>query len=79
MDNWIKSIDQLPPLHQPVLATIEQHGKLEVLPCWRIDDKYFVMDQNLNAARYTFSIVKAWQPFPEPYREYVGAETVEEN
>jgi hypothetical protein len=67
---WIKSSERLPVPHQQILATIEQHGQLKVIPCWLTEDDQIILDQHPDTTSYSFSIVKAWQPFPEPYQEY---------
>jgi hypothetical protein len=66
---WIKSSERLPVPHQQIFATIEQHGQLKVIPCWLAEDDQIILDQHPDTTSYSFSIVKAWQSFPEPYQE----------
>ncbi|MFT2007851.1 DUF551 domain-containing protein [Pontibacter sp. 13R65] len=72
---WIKSSENLPAMRQKILATIEEHGRPTVVACWYVDDHRIMMDHLPDSKTYDFSIVKAWQPFPEPYLEFQHEES----
>ncbi|WP_187261534.1 DUF551 domain-containing protein [Pontibacter beigongshangensis] len=69
MKKWIKSSESLPRMRQRILATIEEHGEPTVVSCWYVGDNRIMLEQLPNSKTYDFSIVKAWQPFPEPFLE----------
>ena len=69
MENWIRKEEKLPEEHQRILATVKLHGKTAVVPCWYIPDNRILLNDSPDSQTYSFSMVKAWQPFPEPYKE----------
>ena len=69
MSSWIRSNERLPEEHQKILVTVEHNGKKTVAPCWVIDNNRIMFSETPNAPSYSFAMVKAWLPFPEPYQE----------
>jgi len=69
MIQWIRSNERKPEEHQKILVTVEQHGKKTVAPCWFIQDNRIIFSDTPNSPSYSFAMVKAWLPFPEPYQE----------
>lgn len=69
MSTWIKHNEKTPNLRQHILATLVDHGSPKVVACWYIDDNRIMIDETPNSQTYSFSMVKAWQPFPQPYSE----------
>ncbi|GEO06660.1 hypothetical protein AAE02nite_43240 [Adhaeribacter aerolatus] len=69
MLGWIKKEDKIPQEHQRILATVEMNGKTSVVPCWFVADNRILLNDAPNSQTYSFSMVRAWQPFPEPYQE----------
>jgi hypothetical protein len=69
MINWIKREEQIPEDHQRILATVKLNGKTSVVPCWYIPNNRILLNDTPNSQTYSFMMVKAWQPFPEPYLE----------
>ena len=69
MGNWIRAADKFPEERQRILATVNINGKISVVPCWYIQNNRILLNDTPNAPTYSFSMVKAWQPFPEPYQE----------
>jgi len=67
MDRWIKVVDKTPHLKQKILATLVEHGEPKVVACWYVEGNRIMLDETPNSQTYSFSLVKAWQPFPEPY------------
>jgi len=70
MINWIKNEDRTPEEHQRILATVELNGKTSVVPCWYIENNRILLNDAPNAPTYSYSMVRAWQPFPEPFQEH---------
>lgn len=68
MAQWITHDKGTPQLKQQILATIEEQGKPKVVACWYVEDNRIKLDQHPDSLTYAFAIVKAWQPFPEPYQ-----------
>jgi len=68
MSDWIASKDKLPEEHSRILVTIERHGKPAVVPCWFIENNRILFSDTPNAPTFSFSMVSAWQPFPQPYQ-----------
>ena len=69
MANWIKAQDKSPEPHQHILATIMENDKPMVVACWYCQDHKIQIKERPNAETYSFAIVHAWMPFPEPYVE----------
>lgn len=70
MSQWIKDPEVKPHIKQKILATLVEHGEPKVVSCWYVEGNRIMMDDSPNAQTYSFSLVKAWQPFPEPYDNY---------
>ena len=69
MANWIKAEDKLPAENKRILATVNQKGKVSVVPAWYIQNNRILSHDAPGSPTYSFSMVKAWQPFPEPYQQ----------
>ncbi|GAA4435998.1 hypothetical protein GCM10023188_28530 [Pontibacter saemangeumensis] len=69
MTQWTKATDKKPELKQQILATIVESGKTKVVPCWYVEGNRIMLYDTPNTQTFSFSLVQAWQPFPEPYEE----------
>lgn len=69
MANWIRKEEKIPKEHQRILATVEMNGAPSVVTCWFIENNRILLNETPNSPTYSFDMVKAWQPFPEPFRE----------
>lgn len=69
MAQWIKATDKKPELKQQILATMVESGETKVVPCWYVEGNRIMLYDTPNTQTFSFSLVKAWQPFPEPYNE----------
>lgn len=69
MSQWIKGTDKTPFLKQHILATLVEQGEPKVVACWYVEGNRIMLYDTPNTQTYSFSLVKAWQPFPEPYEE----------
>jgi hypothetical protein len=69
MLDWINSQEKRPEPHQHILVTIKENGKPTVVACSMVDKDRIQIGEGPTLRTYSFSIVKAWLPFPKPYEE----------
>ena len=69
MAQWIKATDKIPHLKEQILATLVESGERKVIACWYVEGNRIMLDRNPNSQTYSYGLVHAWQPFPEPFEE----------